>query len=134
MPVHGSPEQGRQRLPALPRPFEVEVPGGQDVFELRRPEVKAVGVDVGLNNGIHQDGDVQVLVHIFPDLGGADGFTPGGQGDKLPLPTENLSQLLPGGLVRGPAEDHVVVVPGGAGGLGLVGGGAKDHVAACGEV
>ncbi len=33
------------------------------------------------------------------------------------FPTENLSQLLPGGLVRGPAEDHVVVVPGGAGGL-----------------
>ena len=134
VPVHGGPEQGRQRLPALPRPLKVEVPGRQDVLKLRRPEVEAVGVDVGLNNGIHQDGDVQVLVHIFPDLGGADSFAPGGQRDQLPLAPENLRQLLPSGPVRSPAEDHVVVVPGGAGGLGLVGGGAKDHVAASGEI
>ena len=50
--VHSGPEEGRKGGPALSGPLKVEIPGSQHIFELRRAEVQAVGVNEGLDDGI----------------------------------------------------------------------------------
>ena len=108
---------------------EIQLLPAQHVLQLRRADIQAAFIDVGLHDRRDQHRDIQILIDRRADARGADRLIKRRQGQKQQLAADDCRKLLRI-CAAIPAEDHVVVLRRRAGLPALVGRRMLDDVAA----